>query len=136
MQHGVTQVEIRRRRIEADLDDERLTGCRGSFQFHPQIGGAHHVHAPAGEVGELIVDGHKNGRCESKAPYSERMPPAASGSVSRRAVLKGLAAIGIGTATGTVAHGFLYERHHVDVTRTAIASPGFPNRSKGCESGS
>jgi predicted MPP superfamily phosphohydrolase len=46
--------------------------------------------------------------------------------MSRRSVLQGLTAIGIGTATGAFAHGYLYERHHVEVTREHIAFPGLP----------
>jgi predicted MPP superfamily phosphohydrolase len=40
--------------------------------------------------------------------------------LTRRAALRGLAAISAGTATGAFAHGFLYARHHVDVTHTSV----------------
>ncbi len=58
-----------------------------------------------------------------------------SGSLSRRDVLKGLVAIGVGTATGALAHGFLYERHHVDVTRTALRVAGLPEALAGLRVG-
>ena len=35
---------------------------------------------------------------------------------SRRALLKGVAAAGIGTVTGAAAHGYLYERHDIELT--------------------
>lgn len=41
-------------------------------------------------------------------------------------MLQGLAAAGIGTATGAFAHGYLYERHHIEVTRESIAFAGLP----------
>jgi uncharacterized protein len=47
-----------------------------------------------------------------------------SSGLTRRAVLKGLAAISAGTATGAFAHGFLYARHHVEVTRATIDFSG------------
>ena len=57
--------------------------------------------------------------------------PVRSTQLTRRAVLKGLAGVGIGAATGTLAHGFLYERHHVEVTRTAIDFQGLPDALQG-----
>ena len=55
--------------------------------------------------------------------------------LSRRDVLKGLAAVSVGTATGTAAHGYLYERHHVDVTRTVLPVPGLPEALGGLRVG-
>ena len=46
-----------------------------------------------------------------------------SGRLSRRDVLKGLAAVGVGTATGAAAHGYLYARHQIEVTRTTLEAP-------------
>jgi predicted MPP superfamily phosphohydrolase len=46
--------------------------------------------------------------------------------VTRRSVLKGLAATGIGGVTGGAAYGFFYERHELEVTRTAFAVAGLP----------
>ena len=40
--------------------------------------------------------------------------------ISRRAVLKGLVATGIGAATGATAYGAMYERHQLSITRTDI----------------
>jgi uncharacterized protein len=51
--------------------------------------------------------------------------PAAEG-LSRRGVLRALAAAGIGLVAGGGAHGFLYERHRVGVTRAALPVSGLP----------
>ena len=45
---------------------------------------------------------------------------------SRRDLLKGFAAGGIGAATGTLAHGYLYERHHLGLTRETLHVSGLP----------
>lgn len=50
----------------------------------------------------------------------------APGGLTRRDVLKGLGAAGIGAAAGVAAHGFLYERHHVLVTRETLQVAGWP----------
>ena len=55
--------------------------------------------------------------------------------LGRRDVLKGLAAVGVGTATGAAAHGYLYERHHVDVTRTVLRVAGLPEALSGLRIG-
>jgi len=47
-----------------------------------------------------------------------------AGGLSRRDLLKGLAVAGIGGATGTVAHGYLYERHHIELTRATLSVSG------------
>jgi predicted MPP superfamily phosphohydrolase len=62
-------------------------------------------------------------------------PGRTAGSVSRRDVLKGLVAVAVGTATGAVAHGFLYERHHVDVTRAVLRVGGLPEALAGLKVG-
>lgn len=46
--------------------------------------------------------------------------------LSRRTVLRGLGAIGIGTAAGAAAHGFMYERHHIAVTEETLEVAGWP----------
>ena len=51
--------------------------------------------------------------------------------VSRRAVLQSLAAVGIGTATGTFAHGFLYARHQLEVTTASIEVTDLPDALSG-----
>jgi hypothetical protein len=55
--------------------------------------------------------------------------------ISRRTALQGLAAIGIGAATGTLAHGYLYERHRIEVTRTALPFSGLPDALSGVRIG-
>jgi uncharacterized protein len=47
-------------------------------------------------------------------------------SLSRRTLLKGLLATGVGAFGGTVAYGFAYERHHLGVTRTPVPVGGLP----------
>src|SRR5437764_14871587 len=46
--------------------------------------------------------------------------------VTRRAVLKGLAAGGVGTMTGAGGYGYLYGRHDLQVTRADVAVAGLP----------
>jgi len=55
--------------------------------------------------------------------------------VTRRAVLKGLAATGVGAVTGGAAYGYLYERHALDVTRAAVAVAGLPPALDGLKVG-
>jgi predicted MPP superfamily phosphohydrolase len=54
---------------------------------------------------------------------------------TRREVLQALAAVGVGVATGASAHGFFYERHHLDVTRTDLAVSGLPEALSGLRIG-
>jgi hypothetical protein len=54
---------------------------------------------------------------------------------SRRDVLKALAAASVGTAAGTAAHGYFYERHRVDVTRTVLFVSGLPESLDGLRVG-
>ena len=49
-----------------------------------------------------------------------------AGGLSRRDLLKGVAATGIGALTGTLAHGYLYDRHHVELTRDTVHVSGLP----------
>lgn len=49
-----------------------------------------------------------------------------AGGLSRRDLLKGVAAAGIGALTGTFAHGYLYERHHIELTRETLHVSGLP----------
>jgi predicted MPP superfamily phosphohydrolase len=46
--------------------------------------------------------------------------------VSRRTALKTLVTTGVGTLTGFASYGFLYGRHELEVTRTAIPVDGLP----------
>jgi predicted MPP superfamily phosphohydrolase len=55
--------------------------------------------------------------------------------MTRRDWLHGVAAIAVGAAAGTGAHGYLYERHHLGVTRTAIAVGGLPDTLTGLRVG-
>ena len=46
--------------------------------------------------------------------------------MSRRDLLRGLAAAGIGVTTGAGSYGYAYERHHIGVTRETIEVSGLP----------
>jgi predicted MPP superfamily phosphohydrolase len=46
--------------------------------------------------------------------------------LTRRAVIKGLLATGIGALTGTAAYGTAYERHQIGVTRALLPVSGLP----------
>ena len=60
------------------------------------------------------------------------MPPQTSAAgFSRRDLLKGIAAAGIGTAAGGIAHGYLYERHHIELTRQTLEVSGLPSALSG-----
>ena len=41
-------------------------------------------------------------------------------------MLKGVAAAGVGAVTGSLAHGYLYERFHIGLTRETLAVSGLP----------
>jgi predicted MPP superfamily phosphohydrolase len=56
-------------------------------------------------------------------------------SADRRLVLKALVGTGVGVATGATAHGFLYERHHLEVTRTTMPVSGLPPALRGLRIG-
>jgi uncharacterized protein len=45
---------------------------------------------------------------------------------NRRDLLKGVAAAGVGAVTGSLAHGYLYERFHIALTRETLAVSGLP----------
>jgi uncharacterized protein len=55
--------------------------------------------------------------------------------LSRRALLKGLGAAGIGALTGAGAYGFMYERNHVEVTRATLAVSGWADALAGLRIG-
>lgn len=59
-------------------------------------------------------------------------PPAL---LDRRQWLKGLVGAGLGAATGGAVHGSLYERHHLEVTRTAFPVSGLPEALRGLRIG-
>ena len=60
---------------------------------------------------------------------------ARAGLLDRRSLLKGLAGVAIGTVTGGAAHGFLYERHHLELTKTSFPVPGLPEALRGLRIG-
>src|SRR5687768_2143093 len=48
--------------------------------------------------------------------------------LTRRDILKGLAAAGVGTVAGTLDHGFVYQRHQIQVVRETLQVSGLsPN---------
>jgi predicted MPP superfamily phosphohydrolase len=51
--------------------------------------------------------------------------------LTRRNLLKGLVGAGLGVATGTAAHGFLYERRHLELTQLRFPVPGLPEALRG-----
>ena len=58
------------------------------------------------------------------------MPPA-SGRLTRRSLLQGFGAVAIGAAAGTAAHGFMYERHQIEVTERSLDVAGWPSSLAG-----
>jgi predicted MPP superfamily phosphohydrolase len=64
------------------------------------------------------------------------MPPAdRSSGIRRRDLLKGIAAAGIGVATGAGAYGAMYERRHVEVSRTTLRVSGLSDALAGLRIG-
>jgi uncharacterized protein len=61
--------------------------------------------------------------------------PASARRFTRRDVLKGAAAACVGVAAGMGAHGFLYERHRIEVTRATLAVSGLPESLSGLRVG-
>jgi uncharacterized protein len=55
--------------------------------------------------------------------------------LSRRDVLKGAAAAGIGGVTGSLAHGYFYERFHIALTRETLTVSGLPQALSGLRLG-
>ena len=68
----------------------------------------------------------------TKGPTPSRR---ASAGMTRREMLRALAAVGVGTAVGASAHGFLYERHTIEVTRTNVSMSGLPDALAGLRVG-
>lgn len=67
--------------------------------------------------------------------YSCMAPVPRPGRFSRRDILKGAAALGVGTVSGAAAHGYLYERHHIEVTRETLHVSGLPAAMAGLKVG-
>src|SRR3954465_11448361 len=59
----------------------------------------------------------------------------ASMAVTRRAVLKASIAAGVGAFTGVGAHGYLYGRHALEVTRASVGVAGLAPRLAGLRIG-
>jgi uncharacterized protein len=55
--------------------------------------------------------------------------------VTRREILRGFGAAAVGTTVGVAAHGFLYERHRVDVTEESLGIVGWPEALAGLRIG-
>ena len=72
----------------------------------------------------------KRGLPASGASRPATLPATGSG-LSRRRLLKALAVAGIGTATGSVGYGYLYERHHLNVTHSEVPVSGLPDALDG-----
>ena len=49
----------------------------------------------------------------------------------RRFLLKAFVGVGVGAATGAAEYGFLHERHHLEVTRTAMPVSALPEALRG-----
>ena len=54
---------------------------------------------------------------------------------SRGGLLQGFGAVAIGAAAGTAAHGFMYERHHIEVTERTLDVAGWPSALAGLRIG-
>ena len=63
------------------------------------------------------------------------MLAAPSDRFTRRDILRALGVAGVGALTGVGAHGFLYERHHIGVTREDLAVAGWPEALSGLKIG-
>src|SRR5262245_24719328 len=61
--------------------------------------------------------------------------PGRAAQPDRRLLLKAIVGVGVGTVTGATAHGFLYERHHLDVTRAVLPVSGLPEGLRGVRLG-
>ena len=55
--------------------------------------------------------------------------------IDRRSLLKGLVGAGLGIATGGAVHGYLYERHHLELTRANMPVSGLPDALRGLRIG-
>lgn len=55
--------------------------------------------------------------------------------MTRREMLHAIAAVGVGTAAGAGAHGYFYERHHLEVSRLVVQVSGLPDALSGLRVG-
>ena len=58
-----------------------------------------------------------------------------SARLSRRTLLQGLGRVALGTAAGAAAHGYLYERHHIELTEQTLDVAGWPSSLAGLRIG-
>jgi predicted MPP superfamily phosphohydrolase len=77
----------------------------------------------------------KLGLATDALPYRNMPGRTASPRLTRRTILRGLGAAGLGALTGAVAHGYMYERHHIQVTREDLAVAGWPEALNGLRIG-
>jgi predicted MPP superfamily phosphohydrolase len=75
------------------------------------------------------------GRMPDGQPSSRKGAAGSSHPSHRRVFLKALTGTAIGAAAGGVAHGFLYERYHLEVTRQAFPISGLPEALRGLRIG-
>jgi predicted MPP superfamily phosphohydrolase len=68
-------------------------------------------------------------------PIAKRKGSAAPLRADRRLLLKALVGLGAGTVTGATAHGFLYERRDLEVTRAVMPVSGLPEALRGLRIG-
>lgn len=61
--------------------------------------------------------------------------PPQPGHAPRRTFLKALTGVALGAVTGAAAHGFLYERHHLELTRATLPVGGLPEALRGLRIG-
>lgn len=64
-----------------------------------------------------------------------RVHEAVTVDLDRRALLKGIVGAGLGVATGGGVHGYLYERHQLELTRAAMPVSGLPEALRGLRIG-
>jgi predicted MPP superfamily phosphohydrolase len=57
------------------------------------------------------------------------------GGFSRRDALKGVAVVGIGAVTGAGAHGYMYARRNIEITRNVLGVSGLPQALAGLRIG-
>jgi uncharacterized protein len=63
------------------------------------------------------------------------LPSPVSGRLSRRALLRGVGAAAIGATAGRSLHGFMYERHHIEITDETLEVAGWPSNLAGLRIG-
>jgi predicted MPP superfamily phosphohydrolase len=74
---------------------------------------------------------------KGRRPMATALGPGGNGVVDtpRRTFLKALGSVALGTVTGAATHGFLYERHHLELTRGSLPVGGLPEALRGLRIG-